>query len=489
MTTQTSRLLARPQLKTPPRIRRVNPNGRTTQAEIALKLIKHYIIDLYDWQEDVFFTWLALNEHNKYIHPSVGLILPRQNGKSKAVIAARMFVGAVLYGEKIRYTAHRVDTMLEMWDIFVDIFGDTRNTYARFPELRALVARMSHQNGHRHITLKNGGELIFSARSTGAGRGNTIDVMIYDEAQYVTEVQQAAAVPSLSAGKRKNSQVIYVGTPPDYIESHGEVFGNVRNNAINGAEGIAWHEWSVEKIGDVSDTTRWYATNPSLGLSLMEDRVRDEYNTMKPEAFARERLAYWAPISETMAINLDWWNATKVDGDDGKFEKFCVGVKFAPNGAQISMSAAKLKEDGTTFCELVMNECDTTNQVEFINWIKARKDKIALVAIDGKSGADELNTRLVRAGLSRSAVKVMTTREVVTAATMLTSSLEERTMEHHDDEVLDLSAAETTRRKIGQDGYGFGDNSIPIESLSFANWAARTTNRRAESQRRKMRIL
>lgn len=469
-----------PTLNCPPRIRKVNINSDISEAKLGIELANNYLINLYDWQCDVVECWLALDEkYRKYIHKTCGLIVGRQNGKSKGIIAARMLIGAVFYGEVIMYTAHRVDTMMQMWDIFVELFGDTRQPLwkTKYPELRGLVDKMSHLNGHYYIKLKNGGELHFGARSTGAVRGTTIDVMIFDEAQYVVPKQQEGALPAMAAAKKKNPQVIYVGTPPDYIENFGEVFETVRESALKDAPGYCWHEWSVAEVGDVSDRSRWYAANPAMGFSLMEDWLETEFYQMSPEGFARERLAYWAPLSSSKAINDEHWENTKGACPAGELDKFCVGVKFAPQERQISMSAASLLKDGSTFCELVMNEENTNNKTNFINWIMDRRDKIALVAIDGKSGADELRERLIKSGLKSGAVKVLGTREVVAAATMLNSSLEENTITHNPDGVLDQSAIESTKRKIGQDGYGFGDNSIPLESLSFANWAAKTTNR------------
>lgn len=477
-----------PRLECPPRIRKVKTGANITDAEFGVELADNYLLRLYDWQRDVVSSWLSRDEEGLYAHKTCGLILPRQNGKSKGVIGARMLIGAVFYGEKIRYSAHRVDTMREMWDIFVNVFGDTRYKFWEYPELHALVKRMSHINGHLYIALKNGGTLNFVARSTGSGRGNTVDVNIYDEAQYLTETMLSSALPSQSASPSGNPQVIYVGTPPDLMECTGEVLGRVRENVLKREpEGIAWHEWSVEEIGDVADRSRWYAANPSLGLSLLESAVVNEFNNMTPETFARERLGYWASIATLKAVDDDLWGKTTVSDFNEDYTKYCVGIKFAPNGSQFSVAVGLLLDDETTYCELVMNETQSRSLVELIDWLVKRKNKISLIAIDGKSGAGELYERLVKSGMSKKAVKILSSKEVVVAATMLNSSLTEGTIKHLEGKVLDASAREATKRKIGVDGYGFGGDSIPLEALSFANWAARTTRRNPEP--RKMRLL
>lgn len=486
-----------PELLTPPRIRIVDTNSSIDEALAGIDLANNYVIELYDWQADIVLSWLGLDQEYKYSHPTCVLIVPRQNGKTKGIIVARMLIGLILYGEKIRYSAHRVDTMLEVWEIFLNIFGDPRLSEWEYPELHALVERFTLTNGHYGIKLKNGGSISFVSRSTGSGRGNTVDVNVYDEAQYLTEAQLSSALPSQSAAPSGNPQVIYVGTPPDGIECTGEVFGRVRENAIKGVDGISLHEWSVAEIGDVSDKRRWYETNPALGLSLLESAVQNEFNNMSEEKFALERLAYWASKDALKSIKDEDWEATidneisNSDGFDDLYDKYCIGIKFAPNLAQISVSLGVRLKDGTTYCELIHNQTQSNSLVEVINMMKDMKDKISLIAIDGKSGADELKERLCRGrdGFNENNVVVMSTREVVTAATMLNSSLEEKTIKHAAGKVIDESAKTSTRRKIGTDGYGFGGNSIPLESFSFANWAARTTKVRAQSERIQMKVL
>lgn len=481
-------LSSNPKLLVPPRIRKVQVDSDITVATLGVELADNYLLKLYDWQADVVTSWLALNDKGKYAHPTCGLVLPRQNGKSKGVIGARMLIGAIFYGEKIRFSAHRVDTMLEMFDIFLNIFGDPRIKYKQYPELNAMVKRISLQNGHYFISLKNGAVINFVARSTGSGRGNTVDVNIYDEAQYMTEAQMASALPSQSAAPSGNPQVIYVGTPPDFVEATGEVFGRVRKNALKGVKGISWHEWSVETIGDVSDKSRWYATNPSLGLSLLESAVENEFNNMSEETFALERLAYWGDRESNKAINFDYWQETTIEEFKEDYKKYCLGIKFAPNGTQVSVSIGLLLDDDTTYCELVINETQAMGKTWLVDWIIKRKSKLAFIAIDGKSGANELKESLVKKGISKKAIQVMNTNEVITAATMLNSALEEKTIKHIPGKVIDLSAKEATKRKIGSDGYGFGGDSIPLESISFANWAVRTTKRTTVG-RKEMHII
>lgn len=473
-------------LNTPPRIRKTAPRGDIREGQLAVELANVYTgITLFDWQEDTLCSWMARDETgSKYVHPSCGLSMPRQNGKSKGLIVARMIAGVLFYGETISYSAHRVDVMMEVFQIVVDIFGDSRQRpdYWEFPELHKHVKRMSFQNGHLSISFKNGGRIYFVARSKGSGRGKTVDVNIIDEAQYLTQEEYANIVPSQSAAPLGNPQIILVGNPPDFKESMGEVFGTMRDNAIkNRVDKLCWYEWSVEKIGDVYDKTRWFAANPALGYTLDVETIEanELYGGMDEETFARERLGFWTKMKTDMAVNKRQWLDTRIARIPDEYDKSCIGVKFAPNATSVAISVATLHGDDA-FGQLIRYE--TAETAQGIDWlvqlIKKQLPNTNLIAIDGKSGAEDLRNRLVKAGASKRQVHVMNTSEVVSAATMINSSLDEEEFHHVEAPVLDQSAVKSTKRKIGTDGYGFGGDSIPIESLAAAHWAVKTTTRK-----------
>lgn len=464
-------------------------------AELAVELANAYLMDgyeLYDWQEDVVLTWLGRDENTDiYLFGTCILLVPRQNGKTKGIIAARILAGAVFFGESIRYSSHRVDSMMDMWRIFVRLFGnpDDKRHPGLYPELHALVHNISFRNGDLYIELKNGSVIYFVARSKGSGRGKSVDVNIYDEAQYMTEENAAADLPAQSAAPSGNPQTIYVGTPPDYVECSGEVFGNIRESAIKGEPDICLHEWSVDSVGDVSDETRWYDTNPALGYSLLVRAVKKELATLSAEKFAIERLGWWPSVKTNHAIQESQWNDTLISDPSavkaGAEDTIWVGVKFSPDSIQVCVSIAVMQPDGTIHAELVHNGTQTDGMQWLVDWLVDRRGKIAYCAIDGKSGGTELYERLGRARFPKKAYGLMTTSQVTSAATTVNNGLAEKSLTHFKDKVLDSSALTATKRKIS-DGYGFGGDSCPIESFAAAVYAAKTVKR---DPKKKMRVL
>lgn len=231
---------------------------------------------------------LARDVKDKYKFHTVGISLSRQNGKSWDV-RSRCFYGLVADGEKILYTCQHGDTADEMFKALAEPFED-EDEY----ELHDLLKTVRKTNGQQAIYLKNGGYIRFTTRTNSLARGKSYDVIIYDEAQELTATQQSASLPTISASSKHNTQVIYLGTPPG-PESPGEVFDDIHAKIHAGkAKDMAWMEWSVDEIGDVTDKSRWYETNPSLGYLIDEVAIQTECDSMPADEFARERLGWWS---------------------------------------------------------------------------------------------------------------------------------------------------------------------------------------------------
>lgn len=454
---------------------------------------------LHEWQLDVISCWLASDDEDKYAHRTCGLLVPRQNGKTE-VIEGRILYGLLFAncgeGEVIAYSAHRVDTTVEMFNKLLDVFGDSRlpETEWKYPEMHALVLNEVFNNGHQEIQLKNGAKVLFNARSTGSRRGLTSDVQIYDEAGFLTDDQLSASKSTVSAAPHGNPQTIYAGTPPSEHGLYAEPFGRVRQNAIAGLKGVCWHEWSVADFEPtmLSDRNAWAETNPSLGYNLLWAAVESELADMSPEKFAIERLCWWPETASSHAFNVQKWAAAASDGpDDSEISKVAVGVKFAPDGLQVCASVAALvrgesRAGDSVHVELVHNG-NTLDGVGWLrDWLVDCGGQFAEVYIDGRSGADNLGGMLVRAGFPKRAVHVMSSGDVVTATTMVVDMLAEGRLTHFADETLDSSARLAVKRKIGTDGYGLGGDSCAVESACAAVMAVITTRR---DPSRKMRVL
>ena len=245
----------------------VEPPRVTTDGEAAALLMAEYGVRLDPWQRTVVDCWLGRNAAGVYTVTSAGLAVPRQNGKNVCLEALELF-GLAILGDRFLHTAHQVVTAKKSFRRLESVFNNRRH-----PELRAIVKNIRYTNGEEAIELTNGGSVEFSARSSQRGRGfDNISRVIYDEAQELTDEQQAAIMATLAASTSGVRQIILAGTPP-YTGTRGEVFRRARKAALEApAPTDAWHEWSVEapslEAMNMDDRQLWAQVNPGMGLRL-----------------------------------------------------------------------------------------------------------------------------------------------------------------------------------------------------------------------------
>lgn len=365
----------------------------------------------------------------------------------------------------------------------------------KYPELADMVKYIRATNGQEAIQLwrydeygdkVDGGSIEFIARSKSSGRGFTVDDVVCDEAQEMTDEQFEVLRSTNSAAPSGNPQLMMTGTPTPPT-SPGVVFGRTRKNAIAGnSKRTCWVEWSVEEIGDVRDMSRVEDTNPALGYRLQESVIDSELNSMEPDGFARERLGWWAAEANNTLIGAEEWDRLAIQADDVPDDqppnKKAFGVKFTPDGAKVAVAVAILKPDGGVHVELVDNGYRLASSgVRWItDFLYDRFESTAAVAIDGRSGMSVLGDQLKHRHYPRKAVMVPGSNGMIAACTMLLEAVHDGTLTHFGQEQLTLSATKSQRREIGnQGGWGFdGDECAPIEAACLAYWAVKTTKRR-----------
>ena len=462
-----------------PRIK-VEPTRTETDGEDAALLMSEYGYTLDTWQKDVVNCWLGKKEH-EYNVTSAGLALPRQNGKN-VCLEAREFYGLVINGERILHTAHQVRTSKKSFRRLAAMFTDKRH-----PEVTDIVKNIRYTNGEECIELDNGGSIEFSARSRQAARGfDGISLVVFDEAQELTDDQVEAIMATLSASATGTRQIIYTGTPP-YPNCPGEVFRRRRSVCIKDPSiHDAWHEWSVEADGidkiNTEDKTLWYMCNPALGIRLSEDFTAEEQRSMSADGFARERLGWWAPTLENTidyAIPQKIWDSC-VSDEEKPEGKTAYGVKFSADGASVALCGAVIPEKGAARISLIEFRSTSHGTQWLADWLNARYEKAACVVIDGRNGVDVLIDKIKDTWKSKISIKRPSTKDVIAAASMLSNDLIEQSVTwYRGQEVLRDSAINSTKRPISG-GYGFGGEnniSIPIEACSLALWGVKTTKR------------
>ena len=464
-----------------------------TDGPDAAALIADMGMSLFPWELDVLDTWLSRDNADRPSYVTCGLSVPRQNGKNAILEAAELYWLAAC-GYHVLHTAHRVKTAKKSFQRLVRYFTDKRH-----PDVCGLVKNIRYTNGEEGIYLSNGAAVEFSARSRAGARGfDDIQVVVFDEAQDLTDDQLSAIMYTLAASSTGDRQMLFTGTPPD-SSSPGTVFSRNRKAALGATPParMTWAEWSVEQgpprdkppYADVLDLV--YAANPSMGYILSSDYTESEYANADPLGFWTERLGWWSTQSASAALPKAEWDACGIQKQDiPKKGKRAFGVKFSPDGANVALAGCVMPEDGPAHVELV----GTGSMADGIKWLTDilcapdMDERTAAVAVDGRNGSGALLSELAET-YPRQALMVPGSRGVQDASSMFAQAVHTgRDMggvTHWASEgqaALDESAAESIRRPIGSDGgWGFGgDKSVPIEAAALAFWAARTTKRDPE---------
>ena len=455
---------------------RIVPESEYTDGNDAAKILKAGRLTVDPWQGNVLRDWMGRAQYDAWSAPTCGISVPRQNGKT-LITSGRIASGMIMFSEWAIYTAHLQKTATETFMELKGLF-ESRGLAKYVKEIKCAL-------GREQIILKNGGRVQFAARTRNGGRGLHGDCLIFDEAQELTNEQQASFLPAISASR--NPQTIYLGTPPDE-NCTGTVFRKIRERALSGeSDSTAWTEYSVEEIGDTSDKSRWASSNPALGKRMQLGAIKAEWEQMDEDTFARERLGWWSPINNAQDWAIDKTKWASCASDQQKPEgKTAYGIKFTPDGAMVALCGAVCSEDGAARISLIEMKT-TAHGIQWLaDWLNERYKKASCVVIDGKNGVDFLIGKIKNTWKLKSSIVRPTGKDVVAAASQLVQEINEQTVSwYRYQEILDESATTTVRRPISG-GWGFGgDDSAPIEAAALALWGCRTSKR---NPNRKMRI-
>lgn len=466
-----------------PRIDQYN-DGDIWLADKVIQLMEAYGITLLLWQKLVVYRWLAVywdneEERWKWSNPKTGLLVPRQNGKTEIIIA-RIIGGMVFMDEALIYTAHSDKTVDETKRRVQRFFYDAK------AELRDLLTEEFDKEPKSldYVELRGGGRCVFRTRTRTGGLGTTNDALILDEAQEETDAQQEALLPTISAGKSQNQQIVRAGTPPSG-GGNGTVFVRIRQNVIDGKDhATCWQEWSVELLTDPSDEEAWYETNPSLGYHLMVAAVRNEAADMAIDSFNKMRLGWVAGIESRRAIPDGAWSRLKIDKvtlEENPRLVYC--VKFAPDGSAVSLGVGVYMPNDIVHVELIERKPMSAGTAWITNWLldknHNRWKKAKKIIIDGASGTQLLVEELVRSE-KRISKRILTpnVKDAGAAYKAFQTAIDLRTLTHYDQPALNGSIKTAKKRSIGKDGM-FGYASMnpdfqidPTECAAFCYYGA-----------------
>lgn len=468
------------------------PRGfSTAHADNALEFAAGYNFQADPWQAVVVQSWLRTNKDGSWCASTWGVSVPRQNGKNGSLEIVELYCMVAL-GLKILHTSHLLSSARKAFKRLMQFFGTKVNDpNAKFPELNALVVEIRKTNGQEAIELNNGGLIELGARTSGAGRGSSFDILVVDEGQEFEEDEQEALEPTTSAAPGGDPVVIYMGTPPKDLSERGEPFVRVRNAAITGADKrSAWVEHSAP--GDIdgmdeatmraftADRNNWTCANPALGGRIKLRTVQGEQNRYSPRSFCRERLNMWPTPSKAgkPAFTEKKWDDLGIPDPDPEWPLAAFGVDMNLERTKVSIGTASFSDAGLHLelaAYTAFNEAGTS---ALVAWLWERCKRRIPVVIDMYSPAkDVLEVALKKRGMK---VFILGSSEFTQACALLHRAVEtEKSITHYGQEHLDDSVKHTTKEPIKNHPASFKWNRTsldaelaPVMSITCSHYGA-----------------
>lgn len=332
------------------------------------------------WQQAVLDAAGAERSDGSRASKTVDVLASRQNGKNAAVEVWELYCAVVL-GEGVLHTAHEFKTALKAHKRIDKLIKS-------HPDVLAEVTGRWATPAQGYIfEFRNGGAIEFVARSGGSGRGFTIDVLILDEAQALTDEHLEALLPSVSARSVEGDpQTWHLGSAPSETQ-----FVWQRRRKLwrgGGLPTMAAFEYSADPDTDPDDRDAWAQANPGLGLHISEEHIEVERGQMSEDGFKKERLSISPEVNDD-GLRV-WapgvWETVVKDGvpkpEHGLV--FAVGVNLERSAACIGWSSA----GGT--CGLVVDRNGVARRAgvgwvidELVRIAKPREAQVVVSAHEG----------------------------------------------------------------------------------------------------------
>lgn len=397
---------------------------------------------LLPWQESILYDIMATEDDGIWTHQKFGYSVTRRNGKTEDMLARVLW--GLKHGEKILYTAHATETTHKLYEErFLPTVSD----------VGLVIASKFQAYGREHIYIADGGKIDFRTRTNSSGLGTGYDLLILDEAQELTPAQFAALKYTVTDSK--NPQIIYLGTPPT-PNSAGTEFRRYRDEVLAG-DGIysGWAEWGLtHEVDDVTNVDLWYETNPSLGYTLTERKIRGEIGRPQSKDAILDteiqRLGLWLSYNQQSVISRKEWDALKVENPQFK-GKLYIGVKFGFTTPSATMAIAVKTADEKVYLEVIDNRPTRAG----VDWIMdfLKKADYKKVVVDGQSGVGILETAMQRAHL-KPPVK-LSTAEYIQANQQFEQALDAASICHGEQASVEQMIEHCKKRAIGGSGWGY----------------------------------
>jgi hypothetical protein len=347
----------------------------------------------------------------------------------------------------------------------------------RFRAVRVDGIAIQERTNLDRAGLSDGGDYVYCI-DVEENHNFIANGFITHNCQEQNDAQEEALLPTISAGPLQNPQVIMMGTPPT-AGSTGTVFIRARRNLLQGKSDIAWQEWSVENITDNYDIDAWYQTNPSLGYLITEKAIRAEAGAMSQDSFNKMRLGWYAGLDDKRVISDDEWNALAVkEVKLPENPQLAYAVKFAPDRSAVTLAVGVIMGE-KIHVEVIERKRMSDGMAWLVRWLLDRWRKASCIVVDGAAGQGLLVEELLRSEPKiKKRLLTPNVKEAGSAYASFYQAIQDGTLTHYNQPLLNSAIRTAKRRDIGKDGmFGYAplNPSIqmdPVDAVAFAYYSA-----------------
>lgn len=445
------------------------PRGVRSAGPLAAEFSARTGLVLDPWQRFALDCIMQTRADGKWAARTAALIVPRQNGKG-AVDEAWELAQLFLNGCNIvLHTAHHAKTAKSAFMKMRAHIEGSPTLKAKLKPDRSNGIRIA--NGEWGFTFASGQQLIYGTRTSGAGRGLTIDATVLDECQELTDDELDALKPTMVTAR--NPQTLYTGSAPK-AKAGVDVLTRLMNRGRAGDESICYLEWSVDEMirdPDLDDRALWAQANPGYGIRLFDDAILDERATMSDDGFGRERLG----IVEVAGAD-PFVQAWKRAHDDRSqiLGTPTYALSVAENREWACAGAAGAFQDGLLHVETGRYSRGTHWVVDFLADLASRRRIQVVVRPDSPAGSliPELEQRKV------AVVKAPLADYRAACGQLHDSVVDSATLKHPGHAALDIAVAGAVKRVSG-DAWVWDlrtptTDISPLEAVTLAAWGARS---------------
>lgn len=437
------------------------------------------------WQKPIGQIILAKRSDGKYAATigGTGLSIPRQVGKTFLVGAIIFALCMLRPNLTVVWSAHRLRTAEETFK--------KMQAFARRKRIAPFIAKVVLGSGEECIEFTNGSRILFGARGAGFGLGfDEVDVVVYDESQILDASALDDMIPAMNQCRQETGALLlFMGTPPKPKEPKGEVFTEMRREALSGEDDdTGWIELGADPSHTFTPTPAplseadWKQiakANPSFPEDTPREAILRMRKKLGHESFLREGAGIWDELRRQYAFGAGMWELCSVTDPGPTVDAVALSVSMDRMFSSIGAAGAVqiLDDDGVLQDRLMVAAADRR---EGTGWLVPEAWRIhserGCPVVVARSAADLIPALEAVGFVAGQSLIIARTGDAQDACAQIFDRAQQGTLAHAHHEELDTAVFGAHRREVNGRWVWDRKNSTTdvsmLEAVTLAAWQA-----------------